>query len=522
MAVIIVKEPDQILNDALADYQSGMEGLGYLNTPIDPNTEIYTRFSSFANELAVASLNTQISFESALPSTATGSDLDDVCATYSVFRRNATTGSGFITLVSSLATTIVAGTQLVSTTGFLYQVVLTGIYSNGASIQVVSVDTGSLVNLDEGNVLTWVATPAFAQGTVVVFSEIAGGNDAEDDETLRSRLEGTLSNPPLYNNWQSVANLADNLDPVVRKSFIYSCYQGPGTQAIALAGYTTATDKTLNIPLSNLQNLTSSIIGSLPEFTFTSVSTVQNALMDVGIILDIPYPIGAPNLGIGGGWTNFSPYPITNVTGNAHNGTTNFAFCSVSAVVNSTTFTIKSPLGVAPSAGVSKISWVNKASGWIINTATIISYTGTGPYQVVIDQPFVNIAVNDHIFPASINQQIYLNTVLNSFSAFGPGDLTSITQVATRAKRKPLPQFKNFPNTADGTLLNAVIKSGSEVLDAQFACRRANLAQSSGSSQQTLLLPNSEFGTNPPNLPTNINYMPMVFIPNQISFYPIF
>lgn len=520
MTNLLIKQPNQILSDMLRSYKAGAQtNVGIANPQVDPGSEVYIRFQTFSNELAIAMQNIVIQGDAQMPDTAIDGDLDRIVGNYGLTRRGAGPASGFITITCNQSTLVPTGSQLISNFGLIYQVTLGGAFSNGQSIPINSVDKGFATNLAVNSVLTWLSTPAFSQSTASVSSEIAGGVDLEDDNTLRARLFAILQNPPMFGNWQDVANLAESFDPVVQKSFIYPAANGPATQHLALTGYTTSSAKNRDIPVVNLTNLKSSISGNLPSHTDTTITTVQNANFDIAFNLTIPYPIGAPNLGTGGGWSDYSPFPVPNAIGSAHNGMTSFAFCSVNTVTSSNSFSINAPLNIAPVVGITKIQWVDRSNGWIVITATIIQSSGTGPYNIVTDQPFTGIVAGDYIFPASNNAQIYLNAVLVKFTDIGPGEKTNIATLLPRAARKPRPNF-GWNNVIDANMARQVINSGSEVLDCDFYARRANTSQTSGVTQQTILTTNSEVGSGAPPLPSNITYMPIIYIPNNIGFYP--
>lgn len=539
MSNILVKTPDQILQDMLRTYANGLISVvGIPNPAIDPSSEIFLRFTAVANQLAIGMQNITIAEQSLAYDTATGTDLDRIVGYYGLNRRSPTTGSGSISITCNQATFVPSTAQLISNVGLLYQVKVGGTFNNGDNIDVVSIDTGAAVNLAVGQVLTWISTPAFTQPAALVSIEITGGADTEDDDTLRTRLFNLLQNPPQFGNWKDIAKLIEEFEPnLIQKAFIYPAGSGPGSQHAAVMGYVNATAKTREIPSSKMTNITNFVVGNIPAYTDTTVTTVQDGYFDTSFNLAIPYPVGADNLGSGGGWLNFSPWPLTNATSTGHDGTTNFAFCYVSSVTSAPNFVVKAPSDSAPVAGITKIQWVDKSS-WVVRQAIVVgpvdssgNYNGQSgnSFTLNLDTPFSGVAVGDYIFPASQNANIYLSATLNHFAFLGPGEkATGIAALLPRALRRPRPNIA-WNNAIDATMLKAVINSSPEVLDCNFYARRARPDQGSGTSPVTTLVPLStgntdEVGAAVPPPSTNgggsIKFCPIIYVPNQIGWYP--
>jgi len=507
MAQVLIPTPQEMLNRMITIYAAKLSQLGYPNPSVAPNSPIYLEFETLVNEFMMPLNNLQLTFDSVMPDSAVGSDLDRICNNYGLTRRIANPATGAVRISCTATTTVVAGSRLINKLGIIYTVDVGGNYSNNQIINLTCAQTGIVGNASVGSVFTWIDLPAYTANSAVVAVEFAGGTEIEDDDTLRNRLFNLLYNRPSFANWQDVVLLAENYNPQkIQKAFMYACANGPATQHLALAGYSVAdpTNRGRDIDSTTLSQATSYIVGNLPGYTNTVVTTVANLTTTVSFQMNLPYPVGAVNLGTGGGWLDFTPFPQINALTSAHNGTTNFAYCFVSGITNSTTFTISSPLNTPPQAGITRISWVDRANNWIVQTSTIISYTGTGPYTVTVDVPFVGIAVNDAIFPAAESAQIYLDTALNYFSLLGPGEKTNISNLISRASRQPLPTI-NWFNNINANLLKQIENSGQEVLGCQFAARR---------------IASGEIGNNAPPVVTNINDAPNIYTPFNLAFYP--
>ena len=494
MANLLIKKPNDILTGMLRTLQAGLMDIGVDNPQVDQGSDYYVMFTPIANELAVAENNVVLQGDALMPDTATGTDLDRILANYGMSRRAASTSNGNIKIVTTATTLVPVNSQLTSTLGGIYKVTTGGTFANGAEIPVQSVSTGSATNLEVGEVLSWSSTPAFAQSTVTVSQAITGAVDAEDDKTARQRLLSRMQNPPALGNWQQVADMCESFDPAVQKAFIYPACNGPSTLHIALAGYATDTSKSRELAASKVVSLTSSIQGQLPEYVDRYISTVDDVPVDVSFKLTLPYPLGSINLGTGGGWLDAQPFPIA---------TTTVQYCTA-VVTNSTTFSIYvSAQQPAPQPGVTHISWIDRTD-YTVKTALILTatyYTSLTMkwYSVTIDTPFVGIATGDYVFPSCINSQKYVDAVIAHFGTMGPGEKCDIATLLPRAYRKPRPNL-GFPNAVDGSMLRAVIESGTEVLSADYWY--------------------STYGLNPPVLPSLIELPPYIYIPCNLAFYP--
>ena len=495
---LLVKPPNQILQDMLRTIKSGLIDIGVSNPQIDPGSDYYVLCQAIANELAVAEQNVVLQGDALMPDTASGTDLDRILSNYGLTRRGASTANGYCKITTTASTLVPTGSQLVSSLGLSYAATIGGTYADQAEIPIQSVSTGAAANLDAGEVLNWVSTPPFAQSTAVVSQAITGAVDAETDDVARQRLLARMQNPPALGNWQQVADMCESFDPSVQKAFIYPACNGPSTLHVALTGYATETSKSRELAASKVNSLESSIQGQLPEYVDSYISTVTDVPTDISFKITLPYPLGGINLGTGGGWVDFQPFPIASTT-------PSYQAIKAVNVINSTAFTILvENANPAPVPGATHISWIDRTD-YSVKTATITAATYgfsgfVGPYYVVvIDTPFVGLATNDYIFPAMVNAQTYVDAVINQFSILGPGEKSNIPTLLPRAYRKPRPNL-SFPNAIDGSMLKAVIESATEVLSADYWY--------------------STYGTNPPALPSVINSPPNIYIPRQLGFYP--
>lgn len=359
----------QILTSMLSNMQTLTAYYQYNNgqgLSISPGSELYLRFATIAGQRAVQYQMMNVLVNSKLISTATGADLDAVAANFGLKRRGAQSSQGFVQLVSTVPITLSVGSILTGSNSLQFQVARFGVYSPGSNVQIASVDRGSQTNLSVGSILTWQNSQANMQSTCQVSVAVTGGIDAEDDATLRNRLYLSLQSPAAMGNGQNLTTLSGAVDGLVQQAFVYSNFNGAGTQLITLAGYQTSSYIGRDIPHllsdgyvkpygvlglspgllpqtaaqsglssagygaynyysaaygntdagnygSNLSADTSAIYGQLPGGVAnpyaTVITTVNNVPSNLAAVLTLPYPVGSAQNGFGNGWVDAAPFP---------------------------------------------------------------------------------------------------------------------------------------------------------------------------------------------------------------------
>lgn len=598
---------NQILQALLNDYRALTTFYGY-NLSVDPGSEIYLRFSAMAGQMSVLYQLMNTLTNSKIVDTATGQDLDRVANAFGLQRRSATSATGFVGLATSVPQTLIAGTTLTGPNSLQYQVSTTGVYNNGQNVPIRSVDTGVQANLAIGNIMTWTSPQPNMQSTCLVSIAITGGANTEDDDTLRSRIYLTLQSPPQMGNDQQVITVAGSVDGIIQQAFVYSNFNGAGTQLVALTGYQTTSYVGRDIPhlqfdgyakpygvlqlqpglvLQNVganngplsfgayntytsytknlgQNLssdTSAIYGQLPGTIAnpyaTVITTVNNTPSDIAAVLTLPYPVGAGTNGFGNGWEDFTPWP------NPDGYYVKDGYCKVTAVqgVNTTVggqtgfgITVKAPSSGTfhtnppftssltysnntPVPGTTHIQWVNRSdvqdTGWLVVTATILGAqdNGNDTWNIVLDTPLVfgtggtdfygsqaiwtdgyehaGVAVGDFIFPASVNAQNYLNTLMQQYALLGPGQVTSSQGLLTLGASRYPSANAQFPNVMGVQVERALVSNNNEVY-----------AASVNSSGFTGNAPNLASAYNTAYTQPAVNAPPNIFVPRNLGFYP--
>jgi hypothetical protein len=497
-----IRDVASIRDGILRIIRNGLIDLGIPNPNVGPKSDYYLKATALANECTVAEANAVIKVDAFMPDTATGDELRRWMTACGLAFRTAVGAVGKCTMVTNPANgsvSVTAGDQLLDDAGLFFEVVTTGTYDDGELFDVQAVSTGFATNHINGDLLTWVATPAFAAPTAIVgmvggTDGLIDGVDDEDEETARGRLLDRLANPPSGFNWEHVAEIAEASSPTVQKAFVYPALEGPSSLQVIVAGFATSflditgPSAVRAIDQSIVDNVIAPYIrGILPSSINVTVLTTDDVFADVAIGLSLPSAKTASPAGPGGGWLDGTPWPAA---GSAT------AYAAVTAVTSSTVFTIDA--STAPVDGVSRIAYVNRTN-WRIYSAKVVSHTGSGPtYTVTVDTPMTGILDGAFVWPQCERQRDYVRALLKAFALMGPGEKTTSPGRLERASRHPTPT-PNWPYSIGGQQLRAIEDVGDEVLDTQWLYRSL---------------------TTPP-VPVPTADKPAIFVPGSIGLYPL-
>jgi uncharacterized phage protein gp47/JayE len=471
---------------------------------VEIGSDYYRLAYAIARQLAVNEANTVVSVDDFMPDSAALDALTRWMAIVGMAPRAAFGASGYVTITCSAPTPIAGSTtpgqgdQLVDDLNQVYQVIQGGTYSNGQPVPVQALSTGSSTEHVNGDTLTWIIAPPNCSPSVTVGTTggedgLSNGGDAEDVETARARFLRRLANPMGGGNAAQVCEVAEKAWAGVQAGFCYPAAGGPASYHVAVVGYAT------NLAASNARNrdiaaailtgtITPYILGQLGEGSKIVVTTVANVQASIAIGLSLPAAPNAQPPGPGGGWLDAQPWPYN------FNGAGSFK-CNITSVTSTTQITCDAPS--PPTAGVSRIAYLDPNT-WKIFNATVISFTGSpGAYALTLSAPLVNVQSPGYIWPQCVNQQVYANAVLSAFASLGPGEKTASAGLLPRAFRKPLPS-SSYPSSLGAAFLKALTSSGPEVSSAIWLYQSATT----------------------PALPGTVSDPPNIFVPYLIGFYP--
>lgn len=498
----VVKSSTEVRDDFLRTIKNGLIARGIASPNVSPGSDWYVLASALGNELAVVGANAVVKADEQMPDSSTADGLTRIAAIWALTKQPAAGAVGFAAITSSATSTITTGQELIDENGQRYGVVVGGSFANADYVLVAAIDVGRSTNKAEGDVLKWVVSPPYCDEKVTVGpGGLVNGINAEDDEALRSRLFSLLQNPPASGNWEHCAEIAEASDPRVQKAFVGPAALGPATMRIAVTAAPTLTSKERDVDSTVMSSIVEPfIVGSLPEHSAITVTTVDNTLADVAIGLSLPEARTANPPGPGGGWTNGTPWPTPDMV--------SYWNCTVTAVTSTTVFTVDAQ--TAPISNVSRIAWLSPID-WKLRTALVTGSSGSaGAYVITIDTPFAGIATGHYIWPECQNAALYCEALLAQFALIGPGEFTDNASALLRGFRHPVTS-NGWPNTLGPHLLNALTRARSEVQSAQFSYRAAaGHTPISGTA-----------GSLSPDAPAAIADAPLIFVPQNIGFYRI-
>lgn len=482
-----VKTVDQFRTDYLRTYSNELQRRGVSNPNVSFGAEIYSRGQAISVLAGVIVANLPIQADAQMPDSAQGADLLRQGKVYKLAPKDPGGSTGPLIFASSGAgpSLVVVGQPLEDVFGQSYKVAIGGLYNDQDPIPIESISTGSATNLAEGSALRWVTPPAFAQSVSFVGAGgFAGGTDAEDQEAFRARLLDRIRNPPGGGNAAQVAGWAEGAATSAIKAFVYPCITGGASLQLCVCQAPTLTNKSRVVnALVRLSVILPALISQIPEFAAVTLTTSKDVPLDVSMGLALPLATTAG--GPGGGWVDASPWPVFASSG----------FAAVTAATNSTSFSVNADF--APTPGVTRICWLSPFE-WKLYFATVVTSSGTGPYAITIDKPFVGIATGQFISPQAERSDVYFNTLLGFFAGMGPGEVTNIVGLLPRVLRKPLISSSLFPSEPAASMLHAVESAGREVLDTSYLYRSATTQA----------------------LPANPATGPNIFVPQRLGFYP--
>jgi uncharacterized phage protein gp47/JayE len=165
-------------------------------------------------------------------------------------RKEGTAAGGGVALCTGTnGTTFTAGDQLLAPDGVTYielesTVSIAGSPPGNGSISgdFNAVTLGTVGNLEEGTLLTWVTPPSGADPTVTLTTELSDGLDEETDQALLSRILVRLQQPPKGGTASDYRQWAEAVTGILR-AYVYPVRGGMGTAHVVITGPGSGTDR---------------------------------------------------------------------------------------------------------------------------------------------------------------------------------------------------------------------------------------------------------------------------------------
>ena len=197
------------------------------------------------------------------PDTAEKQFLDRQASIQGIYRRAASKATGTLTVSYTEGATLPVGTIFMADDQMRYETTAepeVGSYT----VPVQCLETGTIGNREAGQTYTLVS-PVVGVDAEAVGSEMAGGAEAESDESLRKRLLFRLQNPPRGGAKEDYIAWAEEV-PGVTRAWCFPKEQGIGTVVVRFATDGMTED---GIPTSGMVQIVSDYIAEVAPVTAT-------------------------------------------------------------------------------------------------------------------------------------------------------------------------------------------------------------------------------------------------------------
>lgn len=197
------------------------------------------------------------------PDTAEKQFLERQASIQGIYRRAASKATGTLTVSYTEGATLQVGTIFMADDQTRYETTAepeVGSYT----VPVQCLETGTIGNREAGQTYTLVS-PVVGVDSEAVGSEMAGGAEAESDESLRKRLLFRLQNPPRGGAKEDYIAWAEEV-PGVTRAWCFPKEQGIGTVVVRFATDGMTED---GIPTSGMVQIVSDYIAEVAPVTAT-------------------------------------------------------------------------------------------------------------------------------------------------------------------------------------------------------------------------------------------------------------
>ena len=197
------------------------------------------------------------------PDTAEKQFLERQASIQGIYRRAASKATGTLTVSYTEGATLPTGTIFMADDQTRYETTAEP-EAGSYTVPVQCLETGTIGNREAGQTYTLVS-PVIGVDAEAVGSEMAGGAEAESDESLRKRLLFRLQNPPRGGAKEDYIAWAEEV-PGVTRSWCFPKEQGIGTVVVRFATDGMTED---GIPTSGMVQIVSDYIAEVAPVTAT-------------------------------------------------------------------------------------------------------------------------------------------------------------------------------------------------------------------------------------------------------------
>lgn len=446
--------PGQIRDQILSDIAYGFAKVG-LAANVLPGSDHYIRATAIAQRIALALANQALALRDLSPLTAEGDALVRLAGVFGVRPRPASPASGFVVIQCLGTVSIPAGFRATSPSGLKYETV--GLISNavtGTPIEVRATTPGAASNVAAGVKLTWdsAAIGALIAQTTVDAGGLDGGADADDQETLRSRLLRRLSFPEAGGNAAQIVGWAEESSAAVEAAYCYAAARGPATYDVVV----TSTSRDRAVSPATLGTVASYLLGKMPGHADLNLTSVRGETVDVVLNAALPLPVQAG--GAGGGWRDAKPWPSTVASAPTR-----------ILAVSGNVLRVNSPASDAPYPGASFGVWDQQSETMVEYVIASVAGNATAGYLVTLapGAPYGFLAPGLWLSTGAFNLTAYADTFAALMRAMGPGEKTTRAYLLPRSRRQPTPDMQ-APYALTGKQIAEMMRAHPEMLDLNY------------------------------------------------------
>jgi len=476
---------------------------GVTRPNVAPGSETYIRGEAVASVAAQIMAREVALAEAQMPDTGVGDDLKRTALAWCNITPSTGAGAqGNVIADCTGAVIYPVGTEIRSSDGLRYQVITTTMASSGDPIPVRGKDVGTRTNKIADTVMTWTSPPAGSAVTAKVDAGgLVDGADADTDAKLRARAQDALRHPAEAGNWADFASWVEGASAAVEKGFVYPAANGPSTVRVAYSVAGTADNYWIRHGTSALTNTVAlAVVAKSPEHCDVVTTTVSPESLDM--ILRIKIPENIIDGGKGGGWLDCLAvrWPGYIASGGDYGCILAASPLSPTKIRVDCVHATNAPDTTGTDHPFIAI-WSESARKFIhaqVKLATLVAGT---TYDLDLYAPVTTtlLSTGDQVCPDAQFIDDYGQTLAAAFTALGPGELTSDTDLLPRSLRHPL-QEESWRSSFTSTDIGKLGIDHPEIINVQVV----------------------EPSTLPavPSLPVTVNNAPRILVLGQLGIYP--
>lgn len=361
---------------------------------------------------------------------------------------------------------------------------------NGASVPVITIDTGSDCNLASGEIVRFVAPPpnVAVNAKVSVGEPLTGGTDEETDERKRDRILNRYRTVPAGGNWGYVIEQCLNALGSVQYAFVYPALGGPASMKVVIVQDIDPDNYvfTRSMDFAARNTVSKALYAVMPDEIEIVVNSATDSPADVALSVTLPEAVSAG--GNGQGWLDQTPWP--NPT---------FAdFVDIASISpDGTVIALPVTTNTAPVAGTNIAWWSSvdqKFYPRVIKSVAGMNGAWTITlYDALVDHNQAIAQVGEYISPGMVNVDGYTQTWRNSMRRLGPGENTLDANRLPRAYRRPFKQNEWYSELSIQQLLSFT-QSNPEITDIEWKYKTPAIAPPMSIASPPYILVPNHFG----------------------------